>query len=265
MGDSQVLGQISVIKLAGLRNISMGAFLGFLFGLAFFLFIDSDLNAEWTKYGTYGVTAAVSLFASAVALYGILASIEHQSYLSERQKSQSLAASRAMLPLALTQLVDIAGRAISINMKPIEALKDQEAASRIADELEINEEITRILKDCIRDSEGNAHIWLCHIVSHYQVYRSRTNGFLSDLKAGLVTDERAKLASDWSVFLCIVEHLFAYSRGATDAPEKIDLRLPYFSTSIERADPELAHELRRYFDLLADAFGNGTLRDFSLH
>jgi len=249
--------------IISLQNISMGAFLGALIGAAFIVFIDSDISPDYKKYWTYGISALVSLFASGVALAGVLANISSQNgkFLEEREASHK--AAKALLPIALSRFHEVCENATNIALRDNAFFEHCENASVAVEAVEIGDETVRVLKECIEYSDEVTQEWLSIAFARYQVARSRLISSISDPHRVVTDLTRGDHAFDWEVIRAIVSHLFSFARGHEKAPSsqidpetiKISMLHPEVGTPRYNAAQQRIAERRK---LLSD----GDLKDF---
>lgn len=204
--------------LPHLNNISIGAFCGACLGVCFMLLIESPLSENYVKYGTYGIGALVALLGSGLALAGVLASIENQNQNIRSEKTASNKAAKAVLPLALSRLSEIANKASEISLSDDDFFDDPANVEIVKRELEIGDATIGTLKECIEFSDPMTQEWISLALAHYQVARSRLVASIA-VDGFLVTNEtRADHVFDWELTRAIVEHLFEYARGSKDRP-----------------------------------------------
>lgn len=214
------------IETSILRNFSLGALTGVFLGIAFFVVVEEDLSDEYKKYLTYGISALVALLGSGIALAGVLTSIDNQNKIFQETRKKSLLASKALLPLALSRLHEIAENGTTIALEEDAFLNNPDNAPIVRERLEIDEATMKILKECIEFSDEVTRKWLTIIFSRYQVARSRIVGSIEDRHRVITDTTRGDHAYDWEVIRAIIGHLFEYARDVENqvAPsEYIDI------------------------------------------
>ncbi|KXF91196.1 hypothetical protein [Phaeobacter inhibens] len=195
-----------------------GSFLGALIGATFIIFINSGISSEYKKYWTYGISALVSLFASGVALTGVLASISNQNRKFFEERVASHKAAKALLPIALSRFHEVSENATSIALRDDTFFENSENVSTIAEAVEIGDETIRVLKECIEYSDEVTQEWLSIAFARYQVARSRLISSVADPHRVVTDLTRGDHAFDWEVIRAIVSHLFSFARGHEGVP-----------------------------------------------
>ena len=199
----------------------MGAFLGFISGVVFCytLGIEQEILV---RYGTYGITAAVSLFASGMALSASLAAIDNQNQINAASRRASLAASNATLPLIFSKLLSIgrSGAELCLGEKlPSGHLREKLKELHVADSM-ISE-----LKLAIEYAEESNKHHLSNLIRSYQVLLARSEEWVTEADNPLLLNEND--AGHWWIFCKQVESCYAYARGESDfINEKPDLSNP---------------------------------------
>lgn len=87
--------------LQHLKNVPIAIFFGFALGLGISMLLGSDIDEELKRYGTYFMTATMTLVASGIALATTI-------WNSEAVRERKLYAAKASLPMALSKLTSVA-------------------------------------------------------------------------------------------------------------------------------------------------------------
>ncbi|MEQ8293929.1 MAG: hypothetical protein RIA08_17135 [Roseovarius sp.] len=152
-----------------LQNTSLGALFGVVIGGAFVCIIESDLDGDYVKYGTYGITVIVGLVASTLALTAALSNIENQNQVAQEVRNAALSAAKATLPLALTELSHICERGAELSLKrnagPLSSSGDIEPGPLI-EELLLSKESLSAIKETIQFSDPSDKDHLADLVLH---------------------------------------------------------------------------------------------------
>jgi len=243
-----------LIKIEHLKNVSIGALLGSFVGIGFIVFVDAEIDPDLKRYGTYGITAIVSLAASALALAGVLANIETARTIENDRRTSDLKAAQSVLPLALTRFIEIAEIGIHRSCSPDAYFHDAENLKALRRDLHLDTEIIEILKDCIRSSDAGSREWLSNIVAHYQVCRSRMIGFVGDKNRAVRPSNKADSASDWIVLRALIQHAYGFARGADRIPETMSSDEISVPMNLHLADSELNKALAETVTLVAQNY-----------
>lgn len=171
----------------------------------------------------------VTLIAIPVAFIGAFVSLSVVRYQINYARSQELASARAVLPLALTRMVDVANNAILLasgqHTSPPISLEDARAL------LTLDESVISIIRDNVQFADPVTRLWLSVTIARYQVYFSRIDGWWSSptptLNANSVTafdHTRENALMDWGTFHALVEHHYEYARIVVDeVPKRLDV------------------------------------------
>lgn len=195
------------------RNFPLGLFLGCVLTLLLVWALDSDLSegVERTIVNMFG--AFVGLLAATLALAGVLTNIENQNSITERNRSQDLAAWRSVLPIALSNLIAISkdGMHAAVRSTSHAALTNEDIAER----LEADSKILETLRNCIKSSNSESARWLSVLASRYQVYSARSIGLMNDPHL-----PNYDVALDWATYHALVEHCFPFARGSRNEVDR---------------------------------------------
>lgn len=206
------------MKTDFLRNFPFGVFLGVVVATIAFLVLDDNYSSGWAKYFAYGVTAILSLFAAALSLFGVFISIDNQRSLEAEKRRGALAAARATLPLALSNLIAISRKGIDYSLNE----KEGRSFNDLADELVLKPEFISILTRVIEFSDVASGERLSDIVRRHQVLTSRLRGWDDPHFGGPNEYNRAEAAANWAIQYRLVEDAFDYARGISETiPEQL--------------------------------------------
>lgn len=256
------------IETSVLRNFSIGAFIGALLGVAFMLCIEAELTDEYTKYWTYGISALVALLGSGVALAGVLTSISNQNRIFEETRRKSLLASKALLPLALSRLHEIAESGTSIALEDDAFLNNPNNARHVRQRLELDEATVTVLKECIELADDVSRKWMTIIFSRYQVARSRIIGGVADRHRIINDISRGDHAYDWEVIRALVGHLFDYARdidNQVSPAERIDIDTIRISIGHPSFGSARYNSAQERIEALRATLGDGSIENFLLN
>ncbi len=189
-----------------IRNFPMGASFGVFMGAIFIIVIQGEWPDGLQRYGTYGITAIVTLLASGIALTTAI-------WNTETARRRKLKAAKASLPLALSRLIQIARNGVQISMEDNAFFNDPDNASLIEERLAIPDGVFATLKECIEFGDETSAQWLTNIIAHYQVYKARLVGLAADRNMNPIDHYRAQHAAEWIFWHAMVSHLFGFARG----------------------------------------------------
>ncbi|KPP83328.1 MAG: hypothetical protein HLUCCO07_12695 [Rhodobacteraceae bacterium HLUCCO07] len=189
-----------------IRNFPMGASFGVFMGAIFIIVIQGEWPDDLQRYGTYGITAIVTLLASAIALTTAI-------WNTETARHRKLKAAKASLPLALSRLIETARNGVQISMEDDAFFNDPENAYFIEKRLAIPNEVFNTLKECIEFGDETSAQWLTNIIAHYQVYKARLVNLTADRNMPPHDVYRAEHAAEWIFWHAMVSHLFDFARG----------------------------------------------------
>lgn len=236
--------------LPHLRNLSAGVFIGVFIGMAYFMIIESDLSDEYTKYWIYGVSALVTLFASGVALAGVLANLETTENHRRDERERKLKASKAMLPAVLSELSSRCERnalivlAIAGNVSNANDSLSEYSSSDI--EPFVEGQMFDVFRDCIEQADEQSALFLTLIAQRYQVAFARCEGKdfprISATESDLSSLSSFRYAFDWVMLRNYISHCFEFARDEySSVPDEIDrmtlnspLRIPLQSRVIRQ-------------------------------
>ena len=231
------------------RNIASAALAGFVIGMAYVMVLSTNWEDNLIRYGTYGITILVSLFASAIAVGGVLLNLNKQQELIERRHI----AARAVLPITLSRLHKLAEYGFE-TVLDVPALREgnPEVAIKHLKELQISSEDLTQIRECIEAADSETQAWLSLILAHWQIQESRLETDLLD--NNIIPKDERQLASagvDWLIIRAMISHLYDYARTGSSPSHtleskelRIPLRIPKFDQS------ELAGAQTRYKEFI---------------
>ncbi|MFT5631672.1 MAG: hypothetical protein ACI9HB_002853 [Gammaproteobacteria bacterium] len=209
MGLNRELGKTRVYKIRFLKNFPFGIFLGVCSALLLSWLFDSDVNEDVTKLYTFVFTAIMSLFASSLAVFGVLLNLNKQQELIERRHI----AARAVLPLTLSRLYSLTERAfeVALDTTTLRA-RPEDVRRNLLQKLRLTKDDIEQLRDCIEASDEQSQAWIALIIAHWQIEISRLEGRLLDPNLVFTASQVNKSAIDWLTIRAMASHLFEYSR-----------------------------------------------------
>lgn len=237
------------------NNPSLMVLCGTFLGGGFVLAIGAEISAETREYLLYALTAIITLFASAMALFGTFHLINHQKEIETENRRRRLDAARATLPLALSETLSFCEKVHSAYANLEEIRSDPKLVRQTIEDAKLDEETLSVIRDCIEHSDQPANIWLSTIVAHAQIMTSRIRDTALDphtVMLGHGRADRMVFAAETSV---ICEHLFDFARvGSTPsekiAPEKLRAFVEHskWSTGLEKQLFERVEQTQKYYD-----------------
>jgi hypothetical protein len=152
-----------------------------------------------------------------VSLIGAFIALTTTRFQISYNRNNDLEAWRAVLPLALSELIRISknGLLIAADQAPV--------GSSPHELLKLSPEALKTLQECIRSSDPVSREWLKVLVARYQVYYVRAEGLDQSPPPSEGADgvthfnpEREDALIDWATFFALVEHHFEYARGVSN-------------------------------------------------
>lgn len=209
------------------RNIAFSALLGCLLGMAYVGVLSSGWEENAVRYGTYGITVLVGLFASAIAVGGVLLNLNKQQELIERRHISA----RAVLPLTLSRLHKLTehGFETVLNVPKLREGPKEEAINQFQ-KLQIPGDDIKQIRECIEAADGETQAWLSLILAHWQLETSRLESTLLSEAMNTTPRQLASSGIDWLTIRAMVIHLFDYSR--TGQVPNATLRSKYIAVPI---------------------------------
>lgn len=188
------------------QNVAISAFFGVVIGACFVGFLSSGWSENAIKFGTYGLTILATLFASGIALSGVLLSLSMKQVEADAALKRSLEASKSMLPLALSQMIDVCRSGVYISLHSIPP-HDELLTGR--NPLSLDNEVLKILREVIEFADECDSRAIFELLATYQILVARskepTNAVDGEFRM-------ASKAVDWAHLHILVSRCFSYSR-----------------------------------------------------
>ena len=198
---------------------------GFLFGtsvsglllLIFIILTDAHVRNSVIQHFPEMITTLGSLIAAYIAIKGVSHQIQANIEIENSRRQSQFVASRASLPLALSQLHDACRGAIAFTYKMD---RSTERAAEDATAFIMPEAALLILKECISYSDVQSASRLANVIRHYQVVYSRT---ITSYEESKVSQSPFTNTLDWGVVVLLIEDCDGFARGnSSNIPIKID-------------------------------------------
>lgn len=146
---------------------------GTFLGGGFVLSLGAEISAETREYLLYALTAIITLFASAMALFGTFRLINHQKEIEAENRRRKLDAARASLPQALSDVVHSLAEYSQFYRELLHwVIEADEGLAKLA-EIGISLETRTTLERCIEHSEESASLWLSLLNGNLQLISTR--------------------------------------------------------------------------------------------
>lgn len=204
-----------------LKNFPLGVFLGSVLSLLLCAAFDSEIRDDITKLYTFVFSALIALLAASVALSGVLASLQHQNEILEKERERKLLATRALMPQVLSDVCDIARRGMinckSAGQSPPKGL-DQEFVDNSILDIAMSDEMMSIFRDLIEFSTGTTAKRIQGILSEHQVFQSRWRSHVIETQNIMYPKEHtvAERFTEWAYLGALAASAFPYARGESD-------------------------------------------------
>lgn len=217
---------------------------------------DTETQSVYATFAAVPVAIAAALVAMIVARYQI-----------NIVRSQDLAAARAVLPLALTRIVQISDDAISLAAGTYDPLPEN--INIVRQILKVDDNIIQILRDNIKSADPDIQDWISTVIGRYQVYFARLDWWC---KAPIPTVDamgrrnidiyRQGAMMDWAMLHALSSHLFEYGRRSSErVPNKIDKKTILHPIPLDQY--EFNDDFRKLADGRIACLGDGSLARFS--
>ncbi len=249
-------------RLSFLTNFMGGFLVGAVFVCLLGAVIDQAFwraeSQSWTNFAAILVAA----FAAAVTLQGTLLDIEIQSRRDKENRQADLAAAKAVLPLALNTVADVALKGFDFSLENDEFYRDIGNLKLARETLELNDAVLSAFRDCIKSAKPEARDWLAAIIQRYQTCYATLIGNMSEPGLLPLFSNKTDNAAQWSVLRAMVLHTFAYSRNESEdigklSPAKIDIpQIGKFSPYGQ------GQETSRRIEALRGTFGDGSASNY---
>jgi hypothetical protein len=151
------------------------------------------------------------------AMLGALAAWNISRLQIRHHTQRDLAAWKAVLPLALSDLSRVAQNGILIAAKRHSSPPSNQA--ELDSLLSLQSTTLEVFQNCIKSSDPVAEKWLSILIAHYQVYKSRSDAMLgtryvvlSGQNVRLHPEQQDSILS-WAVLHALTAHHFNFSRN----------------------------------------------------
>ena len=215
-------GREKTSLLGHLKNFPFGLFVGAALALLLATTIDGDVGEELAKNRTYIFSALMTLIAASIALAGVLFNTGNQSALNERNRLAHLKAAKAVLPLALSHMNQVARKGLEFSLQTLDLYHDKENLKTVKAALDLGDSVLPTLRDCIEYADPVSGDWLSLIIQKYQLCFARLLGAMEDDGAILGEDSPAYHAVDWVELLAFIDHIWPYARAEQPVPNLLE-------------------------------------------
>lgn len=214
-----------------LQNFGFGLFIGVIFAIILAAVLDSDV-AEGIKNNCVSIAAIIAAtFSAFLALLGVRGQIEqqnkqhneqieHQNKQAENARLASLAATKAFLPIALTEMCSIARKGMVLRWGFYNRLKRgapndeiQHLQHQVTSELTLSEHLISIFKDFIENAAPDDGDRISLILREYQVVLARWNGIFEGYEQGIYADATNEQTIHWAYLYALSSSAFEFSRN----------------------------------------------------
>ncbi|NIY71961.1 hypothetical protein HCZ30_05865 [Marivivens donghaensis] len=205
--------------------------IGLLFGIAFFLVLDSDLTEQTKNYFVEIVSILVVLLSAGIATYGVLVTLDFQDRSRQLDRNGRLTANRILLSAVLSEIYRIAEHNARVVLAKGRAARDGEGIND--DELTryeheyilpfVTGENFAIFQNVIEFADPQTRNWLSAISNHFQVAKSRTEGTkIEPLEENEIIGVIGTYENvlEWILVRNLAANCFKYARG--EVPEMED-------------------------------------------
>lgn len=226
-----------------LRNFPFGLFLGIVFAMSIFWFLNADFGEKLTRNGGFLFSALTTLLASAFALATVM-------WTNEMQRVSKLSAARTMLHFALIEMSEIMLRGAEVRANSDENHSDFKA---MAETLKIPNETLKIFADNIEFSINETPFKLAEIVSNAQILVSRMASANSENSKRYESSESntgsvaAFSTVQWIANYVRCQQCFDYARGTTEKI-KFDLACSRLTRELDSNKIKYPNEMRNNLD-----------------
>jgi hypothetical protein len=241
-------------------GLALGLALGFIFSALIFWVIDETSGVVESSFKETA-THIVTLFAAAIALFGISNQIGSSERLVESARLAKLDAARSSLPIVLSNIVQMCDN----RCRQLVAGKKQPLAGFWS----ISDFELQTLKECIEFADGYEKSLMQQIIRIYQVLIARWDqAWIEDLFAADVLekgdprtlDRRMQYSAivDWLTIRELANALFPSSRGAQIVPKLSEIKdrvlnsLEHVATEEEQNAGWLLINHKNYSDFIAE-------------
>lgn len=205
-------------KTALLDKFSAGLVVGIMFALLLAALFDSDvkdgIKNNWVNLATILTAIAAAYF----ALIGVRRQIEHQDEQAENTRLASLAATKAFLPIVLSDMCRIATAGMRYRWNfhsTITGASDAQIADfrrQSTNELELSDQVISVFRDFIKNADPNDGTRVAMILREYQVLLARWNGQLTSLPSTERPRDRLHETTYWAYLYALTASVFDFAR-----------------------------------------------------
>jgi hypothetical protein len=201
-----------------LINFPLGIFLGALFTFVLVLFFDVTVSSDLKRVYIFLFSSSATLLAATLAVAGVLKNIDNQNLLAEEQRKRSLASARAFLPVALSEMCQIARLGVlhcwGGHSKVVE-LGFEEYREHSIRELRLSDEIVSVFREYIKHSDEQNGEKIALILREYQIFFARWRGRFEDDHYFEHEDPqvRAEHTTSWAYLYALSSSVFEHARG----------------------------------------------------
>ena len=218
-----------MFRLKFLSNIALGTAIGALSAFLISWLVDAEVGTWIEGNAAVLFSASASLFAATLALSSVLHNISSQADQREADRRAKLSASKAVLPIALSEMHRIAG-----NHMLFEIDRDPD---RKIDDWNLSETSLSVFRECIEFSSGLPHETLRELAAAYQICIARgheTNKAIrreAEMSLNYFSDDvsvnersfRFETMKDWASLQALNDSLFKFSRGVSDTVQRSEV------------------------------------------
>lgn len=202
---------------------------GVIFGAVISTIICLIVAAFYSGLPSKAWGAFATLLAVPTAFFAAMIALWTTRYQLSRNRDQDLASARAVLPLALTRMIEVSREAILM----VSGQRSSAPASlqETREILLIDDATIQALRDNVRAADPVTQEWLSVAIARYQVYFARVESWFSSPpphrnRQGqtVLGWDRGSALLDWATFFALTEHFFSYARGgAASVPGRLDI------------------------------------------
>lgn len=212
-------------------GLAVGAILAFSLALA----VDLEFRSFSALSAEYLFTAVITLFVAAVALAGVRYASAENARLQSEQFARKHSAALAMLPIALSDMMEVCRHGVRASNAMRSANHDEKQGIIDASlhALSLNENLRSVYREIIESGVNpEASNRLKLILRMYQIVLARWTSAASDENLGMANAEilSRRHPANWAAMYGLTGTLFEYARGTShalpNAIESPDVRFP---------------------------------------
>lgn len=200
------------------EKFSLGLATGSILALLLAALFDSGV-AENTKNNWVNLaTIVAAIIAAYLALLGIRRQIEHQTDLNEKSRLASLKATKAFLPIVLSDMCRLATAGMKHRWDFHTTITDL-PEGQIADfqrqttsDLELSDQVISVFRNFIENADPNDGKRVAIILREYQVLLARWDGLFTEGRSTELPDERLLETTHWAYLYALSTSIFDFSR-----------------------------------------------------